>query len=160
MTIPGSIIQDTVLIVSFVVGTIGNLAALWILYKSSNSRNKKHVLLLRWLATNDLISEVGMVLVLQLKRFQLIPCSWTCVCFVLLRAFGLGSGCVAFVMALERWLALTKPFLYHQVGNSLKYTKIHKLLNAINSNTKFPLCIVWRKFVVISLLLFLWIIVH
>lgn len=110
-----SVIADTVLIASFVVGTIGNLAALWILYKSSKNRNKKHVLLLRWLATNDLVAEVGMLLMIQLHKFQIIPCYWRCVSFVLLRAFGLGSGCVAFVMALERWLALTKPFHYHQV---------------------------------------------
>jgi hypothetical protein len=35
-------------------------------------------------------------------------------CFTLLlwRFFGLSSGCVAFLMAIERYFALTKPFLY------------------------------------------------
>lgn len=39
---------------------------------------------------------------------------WTCIGRVLCRLFGLNSGCVALVMALERFLALTKPFTYQQ----------------------------------------------
>lgn len=37
-------------------------------------------------------------------------------CFLILiwRFFGLSSGCVAFIMAVERFLALTKPFFYCQ----------------------------------------------
>lgn len=65
---------------------------------------------------NDLVAQVGMLLLINLKRHDVLPDYWACVGFVLLRAFGLGSGCVAFVMALERWLALTRPFFYHQVG--------------------------------------------
>lgn len=98
--------------VSFVVGIIGNLIALWILYKS---RKSKHVLMLKCLATNDLIAEVGMLALLYLQTYQIIHMRWTCILFVCLRAFGLGSGCVALVMAIERWLALTRPFLYQQV---------------------------------------------
>lgn len=97
----------------FLVGAVGNIAALWILHKSAKKRNKKHVLLLRCLAVNDLIAQIGMLVLTQ--KFKLIPPYWTCVGFVLLRGFAIGSGCVAFVMALERWFALTKPFLYHQV---------------------------------------------
>ncbi|VEN36224.1 unnamed protein product [Callosobruchus maculatus] len=52
---------------------------------------------------------------IYLGRYHGIPKYWNCVGFVLIRAFGLGSGCVAFIMAFERWLALTRPFLYHQV---------------------------------------------
>lgn len=35
-------------------------------------------------------------------------------CFVRIvwRFFGMGSGCVAFIMAIERYFALTKPFFY------------------------------------------------
>ena len=38
------------------------------------------------------------------------------VCFVRLiwRFFGMSSGCVAFIMAIERYFALTKPFVYCQ----------------------------------------------
>ncbi|KAG8223631.1 hypothetical protein J437_LFUL016592 [Ladona fulva] len=43
-----------------------------------------------------------------------------CVLRVVWRLFGLGSGCVAIVMAVERWIALTRPFLYQKVGHSLK----------------------------------------
>jgi hypothetical protein len=43
---------------------------------------------------------------------------WSCRIRVLWRFFGLGSGCVAIVMAVERWLALTKPFFYQKVRNT------------------------------------------
>lgn len=99
----------------FFIGVAGNLSALWILYKSAKTRNKKHVLMLRCLAVNDLVAEVGMFTIITLQKYKLIPVYWICVGFVLLRAFGIGSGCVAFVMALERWLALTRPFYYQQV---------------------------------------------
>lgn len=39
---------------------------------------------------------------------------WICIGRVFFRFFGLSSGCVALVMALERFLALTKPFTYQQ----------------------------------------------
>lgn len=37
-----------------------------------------------------------------------------CFCSLIMvwRFFGLGSGCVAFIMAVERFLALTKPYFY------------------------------------------------
>lgn len=37
-----------------------------------------------------------------------------CIFRVIWRVFGISSGCVAFVMALERYIALTKPFFYHK----------------------------------------------
>ncbi|KAJ8941869.1 hypothetical protein NQ318_001721 [Aromia moschata] len=101
--------------VAFLIGACGNIAALWILYRTAKRRNRKHLLMLRCLAMNDLVAQVGMLLLIHLKRYNLLPDIWSCVGFVLLRAFGLGSGCVAFVMALERWLALTRPFMYHQL---------------------------------------------
>ncbi|KAF7268543.1 hypothetical protein GWI33_018415 [Rhynchophorus ferrugineus] len=56
-----------------------------------------------------------MMTVTNLRRYSLVPDDWTCIALVVLRGFGLGSGCVAFIMALERWLALTRPFLYHKI---------------------------------------------
>ncbi|VEN64579.1 unnamed protein product [Callosobruchus maculatus] len=100
--------------IAFLIGVLGNITALWILYKTANRRNKKHLFLLRCLAVNDLITQVGMLHFIYLGRYQGIP-YWNCVGFVLIQAFGLGSGCVAFIMAFVRWLALTRPFLYHQV---------------------------------------------
>lgn len=41
----------------------------------------------------------------------------SCVFRVVWRGFGVSSGCVALVMAVERWLALTHPFLYQKVTN-------------------------------------------
>lgn len=35
-----------------------------------------------------------------------------CSLIMVWRFFGLGSGCVAFIMAVERFLALTQPFFY------------------------------------------------
>ncbi|XP_065166382.1 melanopsin isoform X2 [Atheta coriaria] len=99
---------------AFVLGSCGNVFALWILYKSAKTRNAKHVLMLRCLAVNDLVAQLGMLTLMVLPKMVSIPIYWMCVLFVMLRAFGLGSGCVALVMAIERWLALTRPFVYQQ----------------------------------------------
>ncbi|KAJ8918661.1 hypothetical protein NQ315_014980 [Exocentrus adspersus] len=100
--------------VFFLVGAVGNCVDLYILYKTARRRNRKHVLLLRFLAVNDLMAQLGMLLLIHLKN-DVLPEYWSCVGFVLIRAFGLGSGCVALVMALDRWFALTRPFCYHKV---------------------------------------------
>lgn len=114
---PGfTLVRHTLIIVSFLVGIGGNIIALWILYTSKNS---KHVLMLQCLVTNDLVAEVGMLLVMYLQNYKVIPLYWICVLYVCLRSFGLGSGCVAFVMAIDRWLALTRPFFYQQVITTL-----------------------------------------
>lgn len=46
---------------------------------------------------------------------------WDCVGKVIWRFFGLSSGCIAAVMAIERWMALARPFIYHKVFISYKY---------------------------------------
>ncbi|CAG9760035.1 unnamed protein product [Ceutorhynchus assimilis] len=110
----GFVIQVLVTL-SFIIGIVGNMTALVILYRSAKRRNKKHVLLLRWLAINDLTAAVGMLTVTNLKRYEVLPEYWTCTALVILRGFGIGSGIVALIMALERWFALTRPFLYHKL---------------------------------------------
>lgn len=40
---------------------------------------------------------------------------WSCMALVVWRFFGLSSGCIAAVMAAERWMALARPFTYHKV---------------------------------------------
>lgn len=102
--------------VAFVIGAAFNTAALCILCSSKKNRNNKHVLMLRCLAVNDLVAQIGMLLLLNWARFNTMPTRWKCVGYVLLRAFGIGSGSVAFVMAVERWLALTRPFHYQTVS--------------------------------------------
>ncbi|XP_022915491.1 rhodopsin, GQ-coupled [Onthophagus taurus] len=104
--------DSTVVVLLAVVGIVGHITALWILQKSTKQRNPKHVFLLRCLAANDMVAQIGMLsLIILLPHFKN---RWMCAGFVLVRAFGLGSGCVAFVMAVERYLALTKPFFYQQ----------------------------------------------
>ncbi|XP_049845901.1 uncharacterized protein LOC126298573 isoform X3 [Schistocerca gregaria] len=98
---------------TYVLGVAGNVAALLIL--RGQARHRRHALMLRCLAANDLVALTGMLLQLYLKLY--LPCEyfseyWSCVVRVLWRLFGLGSGCVAIVMAVERWLALTHPFFY------------------------------------------------
>lgn len=53
----------------------------------------------------------------HMKRFCFFRIIW--------RFFGLSSGCVAFLMAIERYFALTKPFWYcKHFSNSLMYRLI------------------------------------
>lgn len=110
-----AMIIQVLVTISFLIGIFGNIAALVILYRSAKRRNRKHVLMLRWLAINDLTAAIGMLTFTNVKRYAVLPEEFSCTVLVLLRGFGLGSGCVAFTMALERWLALTRPFLYHKV---------------------------------------------
>jgi hypothetical protein len=106
--------------VMYVTGALGNLAALTILYRNEKkTRNKKIVLMLRCLASNDLVALLGMLILMNLQVYLPIErvCSLEfCVARVIWRQFGLSSGCVAVVMAVERWLALTHPFLYQKVS--------------------------------------------
>lgn len=106
--------------VMYVTGALGNLAALTILYQNEKkTRNKKMVLMLRCLASNDLVALLGMLILMKLQVYLPIEmvCSLEfCVARVIWRQFGLSSGCVAVVMAVERWLALTHPFLYQKVS--------------------------------------------
>ncbi|XP_025199103.1 prostaglandin E2 receptor EP4 subtype-like [Melanaphis sacchari] len=100
----------------YVVGIFGNLLALFILHRTRSSSNQKHGFMLRCLATNDCIALAGMLIQMVVgvrwpgTKYNV----WSCRIRVLWRFFGLGSGCVAIVMAVERWLALTKPFFYQK----------------------------------------------
>lgn len=113
-------ITQTVFTVMYVTGALGNLAALTILHQSEKqTRNKKIILMVRCLASNDLVALLGMLILMNLQVYLPIQkaCSLEfCVVRVIWRQFGLSSGCVAVVMAVERWLALTHPFLYQKVS--------------------------------------------
>jgi hypothetical protein len=104
-------------VVPFIVGIFGNLLALLILRRIRSSSNQKHGFLLRCLVTNDCIALTGMFLMFVVKTLwpDVKRDVWMCRFLVLWRFFGLSSGCVAIVMAVERWLALTKPFFYQRV---------------------------------------------
>lgn len=73
--------------------------------------------MLRCLVGNDLTALLGSLVQMYVRLYLPNPSEkWLCVSRVLFRAFGLGSGCVALVMAVERWLALTHPFVYPRVS--------------------------------------------
>lgn len=73
--------------------------------------------MLRCLVGNDLTALLGSLVQMYVRLYLPNPNEkWLCVSRVLFRAFGLGSGCVALVMAVERWLALTHPFVYPRVS--------------------------------------------
>lgn len=71
----------------------------------------------RFLMTLDCVGLMGMLSQLTIKSYiapSLTEHNVWMFCFVRIvwRFFGLSSGCVAFVMAIERYFALTKPFYY------------------------------------------------
>ncbi|XP_031336811.1 prostaglandin D2 receptor [Photinus pyralis] len=134
------LIMHVVITIAFIIGALANLTVLWILHKSSKVRNSKHILMLRCLASNDIIAQCGMLLMLYLNKYDVLPTHWRCALFVCLRGFGIGSGCVALVMAVERWLALTKPFLYQAfVTHSVVKRCIFLLWGGAIIVTYFPL---------------------
>lgn len=89
--------------------------------------------MLRCLATNDLVALLGMLVQMYVTIYVAGATSMRIFCSlrVVWRLFGLFSGCVAIVMAAERWLALTRPFLYQKVS--------FKIINVIKGKL-----IIWR----------------
>lgn len=81
------------------------------------------------LASNNLIGLLGMLTTMLLKIY--VPedkfkayVRWDCTLKVLCRFFGLSSGCIAAVMAIERWMALARPFIYHKVGKDVLVQRV------------------------------------
>lgn len=113
-------------VVPYTIGVFGNLLALFILHRTRSSSNQKHGFMLRCLATNDCIALAGMLCQMFVSIYfpSVKQNVWFCRSRVLWRFFGLGSGCVAVVMAVERWLALTKPFFYQKVRTYLYLLRI------------------------------------
>ncbi|XP_011251803.1 prostaglandin E2 receptor EP3 subtype isoform X2 [Camponotus floridanus] len=112
-----SFVSQFVLTLVYITGVIGNISALVILFHKDKRRNRKHLLMLRCLATNDLVALLGMLVQMYVTIYVAGATSMRIFCSlrVVWRLFGLFSGCVAIVMAAERWLALTRPFLYQKV---------------------------------------------
>nr|XP_050850281.1 prostaglandin E2 receptor EP3 subtype isoform X2 [Vespula vulgaris] len=110
-------ISQAVLTLVYITGVIGNVSALVILFHRDKRRNRKHLLMLRCLASNDLVALLGMLVQMYISIYVAGVTSNRAFCSlrVVWRLFGLFSGCVAIVMAAERWLALTRPFVYQKV---------------------------------------------
>ena len=53
----------------YIVGIVGNAAALWILTKKESKRTRKIGIMLTFLALNDLVALVGMFVFFYLKTF-------------------------------------------------------------------------------------------
>lgn len=107
----------TVIKVVYAIGIIGNATAIVALrWGERRVRNRKHLLLLTSLAANDLVALVGMMCAMVVAEH--VPGAKDtrlyCSARVVLRVFGIGSVCIAVTMALERYLALTRPFLYQK----------------------------------------------
>lgn len=67
--------------------------------------------------TLDFVGLIGMLSQAIIESYANISFThryiWTfCFVRVVWRFFGMSSGCVAFIMAIERYFALTKPFFY------------------------------------------------
>ncbi|XP_075984764.1 prostaglandin E2 receptor EP2 subtype [Anticarsia gemmatalis] len=107
----------TAVMVVYTIGIVGNFAAIISLRRGERRvRNRKHLLLLTTLAANDLVALVGMMCAMLVGQHVggVEHTRAYCAARVVLRVFGIGSGCIAVTMALERYLALTRPFLYQK----------------------------------------------
>ncbi|XP_050449996.1 prostaglandin E2 receptor EP2 subtype isoform X1 [Cataglyphis hispanica] len=111
-----TLVSQVVLTLVYITGVIGNVSALVILFHRDKRRNRKHLLMLRCLATNDLVALLGMLVQMYVTIYigNVMSMRIFCSLRVVWRLFGLFSGCVAIVMAAERWLALTRPFVYQK----------------------------------------------
>lgn len=82
--------------------------------------NKFIICTSRYLLTNNLIGILGLLTQNLLKLYlgegikELPIASYNCAGYIIWRFFGLSSGCIAVVMAIERWMALARPFTYHK----------------------------------------------
>jgi hypothetical protein len=76
--------------------------------------------------TLEFVGLLGMLTQMTISHFVAESQTWPfCFCRILWRFFGLSSGCVAFLMAVERYFALTKPFWYcKHFTNGLMYRLI------------------------------------
>ncbi|CAL1283281.1 unnamed protein product [Larinioides sclopetarius] len=101
----------------YVFGAVANIFSLVLLSQGKQARNKKLTLMIRCLAANDLMA-LGSSFFLVYMRIYLDPSfvasRWFCGLRVLTRFFGFSSGSVASVMAVERFIALTRPFFYQK----------------------------------------------
>ncbi|XP_063982834.1 prostaglandin E2 receptor EP4 subtype isoform X1 [Diachasmimorpha longicaudata] len=112
-----TLISQMVLTLVYMCGVVGNISALVILFHKDKRRNRKHLFMLRCLATNDLVALLGMLVQMYVTIYTVDTVTSSksfCSLRIAWRLFGLFSGCVAIVMAVERWLALTRPFIYQK----------------------------------------------
>lgn len=109
----------------YLLGIFGNtLALVFLCKKDTRPSNQRHRMMLKCLSTNDLTAMLGMLVLMYIQLYLPVAVGknvWFCRVRVIWRVFGLGSGCVTMVMAVERWFALTKPFFYQKVSYSWRF---------------------------------------
>lgn len=117
-----------IITICYIVGIFGNsLALIFLCKKSTRPNNQRHRMMLKCLSINDLTAMLGMMVLMYIQLYlPVAPSIWFCRARVIWRVFGLGSGCVTLVMAVERWLALTKPFFYQKVSYLYNLTLPYK----------------------------------
>ena len=90
----------------------------------------------RCLLGNDLVALVGMLVQMYIQLYapyEVSDSHTMCVFRVIWRWFGLASGCVATVMAFERYFAITRPFFYQTV-NKIFFFLLHNSVSETESN--------------------------
>ncbi|XP_060839313.1 prostaglandin D2 receptor-like isoform X1 [Rhopalosiphum padi] len=99
-----------------VIGVFGVLLELFILHRTQSDSNEKYVFMLRCLATNDCIVMIGVLGHMLVSEIWPDTRSnvWSCRIRIVWRFFEMCSACVVIAMAVERWLAITKPFFYRK----------------------------------------------
>lgn len=102
----------------YLFGITSNICSLLLLSQGEQARNKKLTLMIRCLAANDLMALCSSFLLVYMRIYlqpSFVASRWFCGLRVLTRFFGFSSGSVASVMAVERFIALTRPFFYQKV---------------------------------------------
>lgn len=113
--------SQVIITTCYLLGISANtLALITLCQRSTRPNNPKHRMMLKCLTANDLTAMLGMLVLMYLQLYLPVANSqFFCGVRVIWRVFGLGSGCVTVVMAVERYLAITKPFLYQKVSRML-----------------------------------------
>ncbi|GFY39801.1 g_PROTEIN_RECEP_F1_2 domain-containing protein [Trichonephila inaurata madagascariensis] len=102
----------------YIFGAAANIFSLLLLSQGKQARNRKLTLMIRCLAANDLMALCSSFFLVYMRIYlepSFVASRWFCGLRVLTRFFGFSSGSVASVMAVERFIALTRPFFYQKV---------------------------------------------
>lgn len=83
-------------------------------FLSSDGRKKRCLITLDIVGLMGMLGQLTLGCLLEGKVFYNSNILVSCFIRLVWRFFGMSSGCVAFIMAIERYFALTKPFYYCQ----------------------------------------------
>ena len=121
----------------YIFGFSANACSLALLSRSESARNQKLILMMRCLVANDMMALCSSFLLVYMRLYlepAFLETRWFCGLRVLTRFFGFSSGSVASVMAVERFVALTRPFFYQKVSNFIEFYLGHSV-TILDSNS-------------------------